>query len=125
MRSRKVLLLEAAPEKRLVLDSDSQYSNRVSALAPSSVRLLSQLGAWQTISQSRLGLVTRMKVWDSCSRAGIVFSSEDNLHTRDQPLNYIVENDRTVSALTEVIKVVTNVSLSVISDLCRCRLVII
>ena len=98
-------MLEAAPEKRLVLDSDSQYSNRVSALAPSSVRLLSQLGAWQTISQSRLGLVTKMKVWDSCSQAGIVFSSEDNTHTRDQPLNYVVENDRTVSALTEVMKV--------------------
>ena len=102
------MLLEAAPEKKLVLDSDSQYSNRVSALAPSSVRLLSQLGAWQIINQSRLGLVNRMKVWDSCSRAGIVFSSEDNLHTRDQPLNYIVENDLAVSALTEVMKVGAN-----------------
>ena len=100
-----MLLLEAGPEKKIVLESESQYSNRVSALAPSSVSLLSQLGAWQTISQSRLGRVTRMKVWDSCSRAGIVFSSEDNLHTRDQPLNYIVENDLTVSALTEVTKV--------------------
>ena len=108
MRSKKVLLLEAAPEKKLVLESDSQYSNRVSALAPSSVRLLSQLGAWQIITQTRLGLVNRMKVWDSCSRAGIVFSSEDNLHTRDQPLNYIVENDLAVSALTEVMKVGAN-----------------
>ena len=102
------MLLEAAPEKKTVRpETESQYSNRVSALAPSSVSLLSQLGAWQTISQARLGLVTRMKVWDSCSRAGIVFSSEDNLHTRDhdQPLNYIVENDLTVSALTEVMKV--------------------
>ena len=98
-------MLEAGPEKKTVLESESQYSNRVSALAPSSVSLLSQLGAWQTISQSRLGRVTRMKVWDSCSRAGIVFSSEDNLHVRDQPLNYIVENDLTVSALTEVTKV--------------------
>ena len=100
------MLLEAAPEKKTARpETESQYSNRVSALAPSSVSLLSQLGAWQTISQARLGLVTRMKVWDSCSRAGIVFSSEDNLHTRDQPLNYIVENDLTVSALTEVTKV--------------------
>merc|ERR1719436_619835 len=108
MRRRKVLLLEAGPEKKTVLESESQYSNRVSALAPSSVSLLSQLGAWQTISQSRLGRVTRMMVWDSCSRAGIVFSSEDNLHTRDQPLNYIVENDLTVSALTEVTKACAN-----------------
>lgn len=111
MRRKKVLLLEAAPEKKLVLDSDSQYSNRVSALAPSSVRLLSQLGAWQIITQSRLGLVNRMKVWDSCSRAGIVFSSEDNLHTRDQPLNYIVENDLAVSALTEVMKACDNLTI--------------
>ena len=99
------MLLEGAPEKDTAPTCQSPYSNRVSALSPSSVGLLSKLGAWQTISQSRLGRVTRMKVWDSCSRAGIVFSSEDNLHTRDQPLNYIVENDLTVSALTEVTKV--------------------
>ena len=115
MRRRKVLLLEAAPEKKLVLDVESPYSNRVSALSPSSVSLLSQLGAWQAISQSRLGPVTRMKVWDSCSRAGIVFSSQDNLYTRDTPLNYIVENDLTVSALTEVMKVGANIEF-----LCYC-----
>ena len=97
------MLLEAAPEKKLVLEGD--YSNRVSALSPSSVSLLSRLGAWQAISQARLGRVSQMKVWDSCSRAGILFSSEDNLYTRDQPLNYIVENDLTVSALREAIKV--------------------
>ena len=96
-------MLEAAPEKKLVLEGD--YSNRVSALSPSSVSLLSRLGAWQTISQARLGRVSQMKVWDSCSRAAIVFRSQDNLYTRDTPLNYIVENDLTVSALTEVMKV--------------------
>ena len=46
-----------------------------------------------------------MRVWDSCSRAGIVFSNSDDVYTKDQPLNYIVENDLTVSALTEVMKV--------------------
>jgi len=107
MSSKTVMLLEAGPQKETV--ASSQYSNRVSALSPSSVGLLSQLGAWQTISQSRLGLVTRMKVWDSCSTAGIVFSS-DNVYSRDQPqpLNYIVENDLTVSALTGVIKACDN-----------------
>ena len=103
MRNKKVLLLEAAPEKKIVLGEE--YSNRVAALAPSSVRLLSRLGAWQTISQSRLGQVTRMRVWDSSSRAGILFSSSDDIYTKDRPLNYIVENDLTVSALTEVMKV--------------------
>ena len=91
------MLLEAAPEKKLVVDSESQYSNRVSALAPSSVRLLSQLGAWQSITQSRLGLVTRMKVWDSSSRAAIVFSSEDNLHTRDQHFSFWVKGNNLFS----------------------------
>ena len=104
-----MILLEAAAEKQPVLGD--QYSNRVAALSPSSVRLLSQLGAWQSISQSRHGQVTKMRVWDSSSRAAIVFNSSDELYTKDQPLNYIVENDLTVSALMDVIKVGAKITL--------------
>ena len=51
-----------------------------------------------------------MRVWDSCSKAGITFSSEDNAYDMDRPLNYIVENDVTVKAINEVIKSKSNVS---------------
>ena len=43
-----------------------------------------------------------MRVWDGCSDAGIVFSSEDNIYNMDAPLNYIVENDNTVAAINNV-----------------------
>jgi 2-polyprenyl-6-methoxyphenol hydroxylase-like FAD-dependent oxidoreductase len=41
------------------------YSNRVSALSPGSVRLLDKLGAWQQISQARAWPVREMQVQSS------------------------------------------------------------
>merc|ERR1719154_932569 len=97
MQNRKIILLEAAPEKQIVLTSD--YSNRVSALSPSSMGLLSKLGAWDTILAARVAPVNSMRVWDGCSKAGIVFGDDESL----EPLSYLVENDLTVKALTEVL----------------------
>merc|ERR1719369_33649 len=103
MQDRKIILLEATPEKKIVLGKN--YSNRVSALAPSSVELLTKLGAWDLIKDVRMGRVVEMKVWDSCSTAAIQFGDKDN----QKLLNYIVENDLTVKALTEVLNVCDNV----------------
>merc|ERR1719369_345478 len=103
MQDRKIILLEATPEKKIVLGKN--YSNRVSALAPSSVELLTKLGAWDLIKDVRMGRVVEMKVWDSCSTAAIQFGDKDN----QKLLNYIVENDLTVKALTEVLSVCDNV----------------
>ena len=47
MKNKKIVLLEAAPDKEIKLSKD--YSNRVSALAPSTVSLLSSLGVWQRV----------------------------------------------------------------------------
>ena len=109
MKNKKIVLLEAAPDKEIKLSKD--YSNRVSALAPSTVSLLSSLGVWQRVEAAgRLGEVRRMRVWDGCSRAGITFSSEDNIYDMDRPLNYILENDVTVKAVSEVMRSLDNLS---------------
>jgi len=98
MQNRKVILLEAAPEKKIVLTNE--YSNRVSALSSSSVGLLSNIGAWKIMLDARISPVMKMRVWDGCSKAGIVFGDEDSFN--QEPINYLVENDITVKALTEV-----------------------
>merc|ERR550519_1462598 len=106
MQDRKIILLEATPEKEIVLGKN--YSNRVSALSPSSVQLLTKLGAWDLIKNVRVGPVMEMKVWDSCSTAAIQFGANE-FDVRQEPLNFIVENDLTVKALTEVLQVCDNV----------------
>jgi len=98
MQNRKIILLEAAPEKKIVLTPE--YSNRVSALSPSSVGLLSKLGAWDIMQKSRVSPVMKMRVWDGCSKAGIVFGEDGD---NQEPLSHLVENDVTVGALTDVL----------------------
>jgi len=98
MQNRKVILLEASPKKHY--EQSPLYSNRVAALAPSSVKLLSDLGAWETIQDHRVSPVFQMRVWDSCSNSNIDFTNEVD---SSSPLSYIVENDLTVKALTDVL----------------------
>jgi len=98
MQSRKVILLEASP--RIQYEQPPLYSNRVAALAPSSVKLLSDIGAWDTMQENRVSPVLQMRVWDSCSKSYIIFSNEVDCSS---PLSYIVENDLTVKALSDVL----------------------
>lgn len=100
MQNRKIILLEAAPEKKIVLTPE--YSNRVSALSTTSVELLTNIGAWDRMLDARVSPVMKMRVWDGCSKAGIVFGEDDN-SGEVEPISYLVENDVTVKALTEVI----------------------
>ena len=58
MKNKRIVLLEAAPDKEITIGTD--YSNRVSALAPSSVSLLTRLGVWPKIEAGgRAGQVHR------------------------------------------------------------------
>ena len=58
MKNKKIVLLEAAPDREITIGPD--YSNRVSALAPSSVSLLTSLGVWPGIEAGgRAGQVHR------------------------------------------------------------------
>ena len=109
MKNKKIVLLEAAPDKEIKISEE--FSNRVSALAPSTVSLLTSLGVWPLIeAEERAGQVMRMRIWDGCSKAGITFSSEDYVYDMDRPLNHIVENDVTVKAINEVVRSHDNIS---------------
>lgn len=62
---------------------------RVIALAPSSARLLNELGAWHGIETARVSPYRRMQVWDGASGAELTF---DAAHEGRAQLGWIVEN---------------------------------
>lgn len=62
---------------------------RVIALAPSSARLLDELGAWRAIAGARVSPYRRMHVWDAASGAALDFDAAATGHAQ---LGWIVEN---------------------------------
>jgi 2-octaprenyl-3-methyl-6-methoxy-1,4-benzoquinol hydroxylase/2-octaprenylphenol hydroxylase len=62
---------------------------RVIALAPSSARLLDELGVWRDIAAARVSPYRRMDVWDAASGAGLTF---DAAREGRAQLGWIVEN---------------------------------
>ncbi|XP_077300188.1 ubiquinone biosynthesis protein COQ6, mitochondrial [Arctopsyche grandis] len=95
LSSQKILLLESSPEKKFTLTD--RYSNRVSALNPTTKNLMISIGAWKHIEKMRLQPVKNMQVWDACSEAMITFN-HDNLQ---KDVAYIVENDVLLYAVNE------------------------
>lgn len=69
---------------------------RVIALAPSSARLLDQLGVWPAIAAARMSPYRRMTVWDAASGAMLRF---DAAHAGRAELGWIVENRLVTSVL--------------------------
>ncbi|KAM9067373.1 ubiquinone biosynthesis monooxygenase COQ6, mitochondrial [Sarcophilus harrisii] len=94
-RDKKILLLEAGPNK-VATKLPETYSNRVSSITPGSATLLSSFGAWDHICNMRYKPFRRMQVWDACSEALIIFDKDDL-----DDMGYIVENDVIMSALTK------------------------
>ncbi|CAH1792581.1 unnamed protein product [Owenia fusiformis] len=92
---KKILLLEAAPDKG-ELKLLPTYANRVCALSPASTALLDSFGAWEHIVGMRAQPVKRMQVWESCSDSMITFNKDNMQGT----LAHIVENDVTQDAIT-------------------------
>jgi len=70
--------------------ADAEPDLRVVGLAPSSIRLLDGLGAWDGIRRARASAYERMVVWDAENGATIHFDAADE--GRDV-LGYIVENN--------------------------------
>lgn len=66
---------------------------------------LSDIGAWSSIEKLRCKPFHRMQVWDACSDSMITFNHPDLV----QEIAYIVENDVTVSAITEQLDKLQNV----------------
>ena len=53
----------------------NEFSNRVSSLAPSSVRFLQRIGAWNDVEVDRVQKYQEMQVWDGQTGAKISFDS--------------------------------------------------
>ncbi len=83
-----VALLEAREPK--VWHAGEPEDLRVIALAPSSARLLDDLGAWRSIEAARVSPYRRMCVWDAASGAELGF---DAAHEGRAQLGWIVENN--------------------------------
>lgn len=62
---------------------------RVIALAPSSARLLEDLGVWRDIADARVSPYARMCVWDAATGAELEFDATRDGHAQ---LGWIVEN---------------------------------
>jgi 2-octaprenylphenol hydroxylase len=82
-----VLLEARAPQPWSAAD---EVDLRVVGLAPSSIALLSELGVWTSIRESRSGPYARMHVWDGESGAAISFDAAEQGHDL---LGHIVENN--------------------------------
>lgn len=86
-RGFSVVLLEAHEPKSWHASEPEDL--RVIALAPSSARLLDELGAWRAIEAARVSPYRRMCVWDGASGAELSF---DAAREGRAQLGWIVEN---------------------------------
>ena len=97
-RSLKVAVLEPAPQ--VMASAGEALDVRVSALSQASVRLLDEVGVWQSIEARGASAYDRMLVWDAAS----AIDAEDTLvfdaaEIGEANLGYIAENRSIVAAL--------------------------
>ncbi|HET9817679.1 MAG TPA: UbiH/UbiF/VisC/COQ6 family ubiquinone biosynthesis hydroxylase [Rhodanobacteraceae bacterium] len=89
-----VALLEAREPAHWRADDPEDL--RVIALAPSSARLLDELGVWPAIKAARVSPYHQMRVWDAASGAEIAFDAASEGCAQ---LGWIVENKLVASVL--------------------------
>jgi len=92
-------LLEARPPSPW--SADNEVDLRVVGLAPSSLKLLDELGVWMAIRTARASPYAHMHVWDAQSGASISF---DAASEGRQQLGYIVENNLVQWALWQALE---------------------
>ncbi len=95
----EVVVLEPQPPRPPEADGD--WALRCSAISPASVRMLEQLGVWQSLPSRRLCPYRHMRVWDSQSPARLDFSAGEMAL---QALGWIVENHRIQHALWQALQ---------------------
>lgn len=103
LNSKSVLLLDGGP--KLKGYQATTYSNRVFAINQTTVQLMKDIGAWETIKSIRCHPVKQMQVWDGTSDALITFN-RDNFAG---DVAYIVENDVLLYAIVKEIEKNPNV----------------
>lgn len=92
----RVALIEPAPTIIKAEPSDADYDLRLSAISPTSQKVLSDLGVWSAIDQSRICDYEKMFIWHANGNAEVDF---DCVQLARQSLGAIVENNRIISAL--------------------------
>lgn len=97
----QVALVEAQPAPLSLDDAKATLpAPRVSALTPVSQRLLTHLGAWPAMQQTRVTPYRGMQVWDAEGSGEIAFSADE---AGVAVLGHIVENAVTLAALNRQI----------------------
>lgn len=94
----KVLLLESEDPKPLV--KTELFSNRTSAVSPSSVAFFKKIGVWNQLVSYRVKKVDRLEVIDSCSQSTINFEQPNPA----DEIAYIIENDAIVACLLDRVR---------------------
>ena len=104
-----IAVIEARePSPLPVMDENTAFEPRVSALTQASRQLLTNIGVWPAITQQRFGLMKNMCVWDADGTGRIEFRGED---LGQSELGFIVENRITVACLFERLKHFKNIEL--------------
>jgi 2-octaprenylphenol hydroxylase len=99
LRSLRVAVLESAPAP---IPDDAEIDLRVSAVSRASERVLSAIGAWQSIPPSYLSAYSEMVVWDEGARPRGPGSIHFSASASSEPsLGHIVENRRIQHAIFE------------------------
>lgn len=116
----RIALIDHAPFSKWKHGDD--YGLRVSALNLASIDLLTEIEAWQQVSDMRATPYLTMHVWEHQNETQINFDCHDTSHPM---LGYIVENQVLLSALHNIVNVNDNIhkfdqnslhNLSAISD---------
>ena len=90
-RQLRVAVLE--PNRPAVTPTDAALDSRVSALSRASERILTAIGAWPLIPQSRMQPYERMRVWhESVQPRSLEVLEFDAAYAGEPNLGYIVEN---------------------------------
>ena len=77
---------------------EAPYSERVSAITPTSEQLINGLGVWSKLNQNRLGRYEQMHIWHENGDASIHF---DSTHLARESLGTIIENNQILRVLLE------------------------
>ncbi|USW54472.1 Putative FAD-binding domain, ubiquinone biosynthesis hydroxylase UbiH/COQ6 [Septoria linicola] len=77
----KIALIDGQPLQSSASSDPTSFSNRCSSLTPSSVRLLTQNGAWSHINAGRTQPYHSMDVWDGVTGSKIHFDPVDSAGT--------------------------------------------
>lgn len=85
-------------DSRKALSVTGEAKLRVSAINHASERLLTNLGVWQDLIQSRITPYDKMQIWDCDNLGKLGFDAKT---IGEENLGYIIENENIISALIE------------------------